>query len=99
MLFIDFEHQRRMRVEGSSELAFGHPLIDSYEECQFIVLVHAEAIYPNCPRYVHRYELAERSRFVPRSGQETPTPDWKRSDWACDVLPAGDPAADGSSSA
>jgi predicted pyridoxine 5'-phosphate oxidase superfamily flavin-nucleotide-binding protein len=49
-------------------------------------------VYPNCPRYIHQYKLVERSRFVPRPESKTPVPDWKRSDWACDVLPEGDPA-------
>jgi len=44
-------------------------------------------VFPNCPRYIHRYELVERSRFVPRPEQPTPVPDWKRADWAADVLP------------
>ena len=94
ILFVDFERQRRLRVEGVAELAFADGLRDRYPECQFVVLVHAHAIYPNCPRYVHRYELVERSRFVPRTGAITPTPDWKRSEWARGVLPEGDPAAD-----
>jgi hypothetical protein len=51
-------------------------------------------VFPNCPRYIHRYELVERSRFVPRPRQKTPVPDWKRTDWAADVLPEGDPARD-----
>jgi hypothetical protein len=50
-------------------------------------------VFPNCPRYIHHYELVERSRFVRRPKVETPVPDWKRSDWASDVLPAGDPAS------
>jgi predicted pyridoxine 5'-phosphate oxidase superfamily flavin-nucleotide-binding protein len=87
LLFIDFERQDRMRVEGVAELAFDHPLLIKHPEAQFMVLVRAEAIYPNCGRYVHRYQLAERSRFVPRSGVCTPTPDWKRAHWAQDVLP------------
>jgi predicted pyridoxine 5'-phosphate oxidase superfamily flavin-nucleotide-binding protein len=95
LLFIDFERQRRMRVEGVAELAFDHELKGRYPECQFIVLVHAEVIYPNCPRYIHQYELVERSRFVPRPAATTPVPDWKRSDWARGALPAADPAADG----
>jgi hypothetical protein len=37
-------------------------------------------------------ELVERSRFVPLADRETPVPDWKRADWACDVLPADDRA-------
>ena len=90
LLFIDFEKQRRMRVEGTAEIVFDHPLTRSYPECQFVVLVHAQVIYPNCPRYIHQYSLVERSRFVPRSQVDTPAPDWKRADWARDVLPKRD---------
>ena len=46
----------------------------------------------NCPRYIHKYQLVERSPFVPHVGTATPIPGWKHSDWARDVLPAGDPA-------
>ena len=49
-------------------------------------------MFPNCPRYIHRYELVERSHFVPRPKEQTPVPDWKRREWARYVLPAGDPA-------
>jgi hypothetical protein len=38
-------------------------------------------------------ELVEPSRFVPTQGAPTPVPEWKRSDLAAGVLPAGDPAA------
>ena len=31
---------------------------------------------------------------MPRADCEPPVPDWKRRDWARDVLPAGDPAND-----
>jgi hypothetical protein len=37
-------------------------------------------------------ELVERSQYVPHSGCEPPVPPWKRTDWARDVLAAGDPA-------
>jgi predicted pyridoxine 5'-phosphate oxidase superfamily flavin-nucleotide-binding protein len=92
LLFVDFERQRRLRVDGIAELAFEHPAMDVYPECQFVVLVRATAIYPNCPRYVHQHTAGERSPFVPRRGVTTPTPDWKRSDWARDVLASSDPA-------
>ena len=94
ILFVDFERQRRMRVDGVAELVFEHELMERYPECQFVVLVRATAIYPNCPRYVHQYKLVERSPFVPRSRVATPTPEWKRSDWARGVLAADDPAKD-----
>jgi len=92
LLFIDFEARRRLRVDGMAELVPEHPLLDRYPEAQFMVQVRTRAIYPNCSRYIHRYELVERSAFVPRPQVSTPTPDWKRSDWARDVLADGDPA-------
>jgi uncharacterized protein len=33
-------------------------------------------------------------RFVPHAESLPPVPEWKRSDWAVDALPAGDPARD-----
>ena len=92
MLFIDFERQRRMRVEGTAEIRHDDPLLHRYADAQFMVRVHAERIYPNCPRYIHKYQLVERSRFVPHEGTAAPIPDWKRSDWAVDVLSASDRA-------
>ena len=94
LLFIDFERQRRMRVDGTAELRHDDPLLARYPAAQFVVRVQAERIYPNCPRYIHRYQLVERSAFVPHVGVATPVPGWKQSDWARDVLPAGDPAGD-----
>jgi len=52
-------------------------------------------VFPNCPRYIHRMALVERSRFVPRTDCATPIPGWKREAWASDVLPADDPARAG----
>ena len=94
MLFIDFEHGWRMRVNGEASLDFESDLVTSYPGAQFVVRVTAREIFPNCPRYIHRRTLVERSGFVPREGCATPVPDWKRSELARDVLPAGDPAAD-----
>ncbi len=94
LLFIDFERGNRMRLEGIAGVDFDDPLAAEYPEAQFVVRVRARAVYPNCPRYIHRYSLVRRSRFVPRTDCVTPVPDWKRSDWAVDALPAQDPARD-----
>lgn len=94
LLFIDFQRQRRLRVDGVAGLEPNHPLLASYREAQCLVLVGARSIYRNCSRYIHRYQLVERSRFVPRADLPTPIPDWKRSDWAVDVLAEDDPARD-----
>jgi uncharacterized protein len=51
-------------------------------------------VFPNCPRYIHHYELVERSRFVPQEECKTPVPAWKTREWSRDVLPEGDPAGE-----
>jgi hypothetical protein len=91
LLFLDFERQRRMRVEGMAQLVHDDPLLARYPEAQFLVRVQAHRIYPNCPRYIHRYQLVERSPFVPRASVQTPFPAWKQAAWAVDVLPVRDP--------
>lgn len=92
LLFIDFERGRRMRLNGIASIDPADPLIAEYPEAQFIVRVRAREVFPNCPRYIHRYQLVERSQYVPHADCETPVPEWKRSTWAHDALPAGDPA-------
>jgi hypothetical protein len=81
-----------MGVDGTAELRRDDPLLAGYQAAQFVVRVHAERIYPNCPRYIHKYQRVERSAFVPQVGITPPIPGWKLTDWARDVLPAEDPA-------
>ncbi len=92
LLFIDFVGGNRMRVQGRASLHLDDPLLAEYDGAQLVVRVAVTQVFPNCPRYIHRYRLVRRSSFVPRRGQRTPVPDWKRSDWACDYLPEDDPA-------
>ncbi len=92
LLFIDFERGHRMRLNGEASIDPGDPLLEEYPEAQFVVRVRAREVFPNCPRYIHRRTLVRRSEFVPRAECSTPVPDWKRSEWAHDYLPAADPA-------
>jgi uncharacterized protein len=94
LLFIDFTSTRptRLRLNGIASIDESRELLDQYPAAQFIVRVCATEVFPNCPRYIHRMALIERSRFVPRADRPAPIPEWKRSAWACDVLPHGDPA-------
>ena len=94
LLFIDFEGRKRMRLNGVASIDERDPLLGEWPEAQFVVRVRATEVFPNCPRYIHEYKLVKRSRFVPRTECETPVPQWKRSEWAHDVLPEGDPATD-----
>jgi predicted pyridoxine 5'-phosphate oxidase superfamily flavin-nucleotide-binding protein len=93
LLFLDFERGRRLRLNGTASVDPDDPLLPEWPRAQLVVRVRATQVFPNCPRYVHRYALVERSAYVPKDGCEPPVPDWKRRDWARDVLPAGDPAA------
>jgi len=94
LLFIDFEGRKRMRLNGVASIADADPLLPEYPEAQLVVRVSATEVFPNCPRYIHEYKLVQRSRFVPKTECETPVPQWKKSDWAHDVLPENDPAND-----
>ena len=90
LLFIDFETPHRLRVQGAAEISFEHELLEEHPEAQFIVVVAVEAIWINCPRYIHKYQKLGTSKYVPARGKETPVPAWKRIDIVQEALPAGD---------
>ncbi len=92
LLFIDFRSSRpsRLRLNGVATIDPDDELLARCPEAQFVIRVRATQVFPNCPRYIHRMALVQRSRFVPVAGRETPVPEWKQSEWACDVLPKGD---------
>lgn len=92
LLFIDFENRKRLRLNGTARIEPVHSIEPFYPEAQFVVKVQVRQVFPNCPRYIHKMQLVERSNFVPHATVTTPVPAWKRMEWACDVLPAGDPA-------
>jgi uncharacterized protein len=94
LLFIDFEGRKRLRLNGVAEVVAADPLLAEWPEAQLVVRVRATEVFPNCPRYIHHYELVARSQFVPRDECSTPVPAWKTREWASDVLPAGDPAGE-----
>jgi len=92
LLFIDFEHPNRVRVHGNASVNLDDPLLSTWARAQLVVRVEVTEVFPNCPRYIHRMQRVERSRYVPRGDAPPPVPDWKRAEWACDYLPADDPA-------
>ena len=92
MLFIDLCSPKRLRVNGTARLEAAEYVDPAFPEAQFVVVVSIREVFPNCPRYIHKHSLVERSKFVPHTGTETPIPGWKQMDWARDVLPHGDPA-------
>jgi predicted pyridoxine 5'-phosphate oxidase superfamily flavin-nucleotide-binding protein len=93
MLFIDFEEQNRMRVQGSATVSSDDPLMAEFPGAQLIIRVKAERIFPNCPRYIHKMQLVEHSVYAPRPQYEPPVPDWKYMPVFRDALPTTGPAA------
>jgi predicted pyridoxine 5'-phosphate oxidase superfamily flavin-nucleotide-binding protein len=92
MLFIDFEHPNRMRVNGVATVDENDPLLPTISGAIAIVRVRTTQVFPNCSRYIHKMHKVERSEFVPEPGVAPPIPDWKRMTWAQEYLPEHDPA-------
>ncbi|MEO8297665.1 MAG: pyridoxamine 5'-phosphate oxidase family protein [Burkholderiales bacterium] len=94
LLFPDFEQGKRLRVNGTAQLSADDPLRAEFPGAVFIVRVTAEAIFPNCPRYLHKMQLVEHSVYAPSaSGPTPPVPAWKSFEVFRDALPARDRAA------
>ena len=77
ILFIDFDGQLRLRIQGEASIDDNDPLLAEYHEAQFIVRVRVTESYRNCPRYIHKHTVVETSDYVPQLGRETPQPEWK----------------------
>jgi uncharacterized protein len=92
LLFIDFMKGWRLRLHGLATIVADDPLLECYPEAQFVVRIGVREVFGNCPRYIHKYQLVERSAYVPKVGCETPVPDWKKRPEMKDALPRNDPA-------
>ena len=90
LLFIDFQKPHRIRVQGHASIQKNDPLLADYKDAEIIVRVGITEIFKNCPRYVHKYQKIQPSKFVPRESEDTPMPDWKRIDVLQESLPLKD---------
>lgn len=90
LLFLDFEEQKRIRVNGTAQVSGDDPLRTEYPGAVFIVRVTAERIFPACPRYIHRMKLLEYSVYAPRPDYTPPVPAWKTFEVFRDALPERD---------
>ena len=78
LLFIDLHQKpRRLRVNGLARLSREDPLLAHTVGAQLIVRVKARAIFPNCPRYIPKLQLAEPSEYIPKPGRDPLEPAWK----------------------
>jgi hypothetical protein len=88
MLFIDFDAPKRIRINGLASIDDADPLRAQYPDADLVVRVRAEAIFPNCPRYIHKMQLTELSAYAPRPNYQPPVPAWKQMDAFRDYLPS-----------
>jgi hypothetical protein len=54
LLFISFERQRRLRLNGTASIDPDDPLLGSWPGATLVIRVRAREVFPNCPRYIHR---------------------------------------------
>ena len=54
LLFVDFDGQKRLRLNGVASIDPDDPLLAEYPRAQCIVRVRATEVFPNCPRYIHK---------------------------------------------
>jgi hypothetical protein len=86
LLFIAFDRPHRLRMQGTASLSHRDALMAEHPEAEFIVRVRLTELWVNYPRYIHRYEKQQTSRYVPQAGCPTPLAEWKRVDRMQDVL-------------
>jgi predicted pyridoxine 5'-phosphate oxidase superfamily flavin-nucleotide-binding protein len=87
LLFIDFQTARRLRVNGTASIDDADPLRERHREADAIVRVAVQAIFPNCPRYIHEMQFVAPSEYAPRPGHVPPVPAWKEMEVFRDHLP------------
>lgn len=85
-LFIDFEKPFRLRLQGRAALSRDPKALAMFKEAELAVIVTVSELWMNCPRYVHRYQKVQTSRYAPAENAETPFCEWKRIDGIQDVL-------------
>jgi predicted pyridoxine 5'-phosphate oxidase superfamily flavin-nucleotide-binding protein len=88
LLFIAMQGApKRLRVNGTAAIDRDDPLLGETVGAQMIVRVTAQAVFPNCPRYVPDLAAGELSEYAPRAGIDPPVPGWKAMESFADVVP------------
>ncbi|GAB3673330.1 pyridoxamine 5'-phosphate oxidase family protein [Salinisphaera aquimarina] len=90
LLFIDFEHPHRLRVQGRAQVSADDPLLEQWPGADLLVRVQIHELWQNCPRYIHKYQRVSSSRYVPQTDRPAPLAGWKRIDGMQDVLNTAD---------
>src|SRR5687767_4836890 len=87
LLLFDFEQPGRLRPNCMATVSDDDPLLGEWDGAQLIVRVRPNQIFTNCPRYMHKMTLVERSVYAPGQGCAPPQPEWKTREDVRDALP------------
>jgi uncharacterized protein len=79
------ERPKRVRVNGSATVSRDDPEIGAFVGAQLLVRVKAQAIFPNCPRYIP--DRNGPSVYIPREGVPPVEPSWKTFEVFRDAVP------------
>lgn len=90
LLFIDFEQPHRLRIHGAARLVRDEAELAAFPGAELLLVVKVYEAFVNCPRYVHRYQRAETSPFVPGEPRGDEMAPWKNLDVLRDALPGRD---------
>jgi len=91
MLFIDFETPNRLRLHGLATIEQNDQMLAEFVGAELLVRVKVTETFVNCPRYIHKYQRLQTSKYAPQTGHAAPpAPQWKRIDAIQDALPERD---------
>ncbi len=90
LLFIDFETPHRLRMQGEAFIDRSVDLVNRYPAADLIIKVNLTRLWVNCPRYIPKYKKIEESKYIPKKGQPTLSPAWKRIKEVKNFLPKKD---------
>lgn len=91
LLFLCFDERppdapARLRINGRAEIDESADALTGMPGAKRLVRVVADHIFPNCPRYIPRMTLEERSVYAPREGHTPPDPAWKSKPFVKDIF-------------
>ena len=90
LLFVNFFRPDRLRINGRATVERDDALLAAFPGAQVVVRVRVEQVFPNCPRYVHTFDLVDHSAYAPQAHGLAPIPEWKASKAWRDALPQHD---------
>ena len=63
-------------------------MLAEFVGAELLVRVKVTETFVNCPRYIHKYQRLQTSKYAPQAGcAAPPAPQWKRIDAIQDALP------------